>query len=633
MTRHAPRKFSDGSAELVYAIDAAGKIRHISEVERGYACDCTCPACGAMLNARKGPDNVHHFGHRSFFSCANGPETALHKLAKEIISTERRLLVPEVKAIFGEQSSLIHQRKLVCFDEVVEEARHLSQLVPDIHAKLDEHHLFVEIYVTHACDELKRENLRANGVAAVEIDLSRLRRDSERSVVRDAVIEKADRQWLFHPRIDAAVDAMRIAHRAKVNAQRKQFDDEVSVRLRRYDAGLTELAIRKVASPDNTKEFFRIGLGNHIGCSLGGSGGFTVTEREWQYRVLRVFIPKDDVRRSFRHQAIFEWIKDKKLLRAGFHYVRPELEEAMRERNSQFLSPYRAIEAYLDELVGRGVLQKIKSYSLSEAVFTKLMDLRESIDRKHQRRTSLVERIEKLLERLPESELDDFSLNDWMWQVQEDGMSFGEAIEADDESFDAMLVPLRKIEAMMFRKGAAVAYSLGLPIGAEQARQMEARKREADDREAAKQAEAVRREEALQKAAADRGDALGLTAAKHGDEWVSWITIGQPELDGMTPLAVAILGQEGADRARRLLQSLIERRDEECARNAEIERWKSELEREVFGLLKDRTQPFLDSPYALGPSGKKVKPRDYCVSKETFEECLKLATSIAKKKR
>jgi hypothetical protein len=106
-----------------------------------------------------------------------------------------------------------------------------------------------------------------------------------------------------------------------------------------------------------------------------------------------------------------------------------------------------------------------------------------------------------------------------------------------------------------------------------------------------------------------------------------------PDLDGMTPLAVASLGQEGADRANRLLHRLIERRDEERARNAENERWKSETEREIFELLRDRTQPFLDSPFALGSSGKKAQPRGYFVSKETFEFCLKLATSIAKKKR
>jgi hypothetical protein len=81
--------------------------------------------------------------------------------------------------------------------------------------------------------------------------------------------------------------------------------------------------------------------------------------------VLRLFLPKDDNRRAYLHQTIFEQLKSKGLLRPGFQYVKPELEEAMRERNDLFLSPYRAVEANLDELVGRGVLQKGRSYSLS----------------------------------------------------------------------------------------------------------------------------------------------------------------------------------------------------------------------------------------------------------------------------
>ena len=39
---------------LVYAFNADGKLVHISEVEKGKACGCRCPACNEPLIARKG---------------------------------------------------------------------------------------------------------------------------------------------------------------------------------------------------------------------------------------------------------------------------------------------------------------------------------------------------------------------------------------------------------------------------------------------------------------------------------------------------------------------------------------------------------------------------------------------------
>lgn len=47
--------FSSSSADLVYGVNAAGKIVHISDVRSGLECRCQCPACGKPLVAKKGP--------------------------------------------------------------------------------------------------------------------------------------------------------------------------------------------------------------------------------------------------------------------------------------------------------------------------------------------------------------------------------------------------------------------------------------------------------------------------------------------------------------------------------------------------------------------------------------------------
>ncbi|GAA3840544.1 hypothetical protein GCM10022626_03710 [[Pseudomonas] carboxydohydrogena] len=498
--------------------------------------------------------------------------------------------------------------------------------MPDLYVERDGHRLLVEIYVTHACDELKRAELKSRGIATLEIDLSRFPRNASRAQVEEAVLEKAGRYWVYHPKIDAEVEAMRTMYLAKLDAQRLRFEKEVADCLRRYDLGLKELANRTVEPFNVDGEFFRIGLGAHVGCSVGGAGGFLVTEQEWQFAILRTFLPEDVQPLSYRTKAFFEWLKKQQWIRAGFQYIRPELEDAARGHNDQFRSPYRTVETYLDELVERGVLQKHRSYSLSTNLVDDLLDLRTLDQRKASRRKSLSERIEKILASLPEHERGDLTVKSWMTLPQDGGKSFDAVIEDDDEIFDDMIGPLRKIEAMMFRKGPSVLQALGLPIEHEQERQMEARRLEAEAKE-------LEKAEALRVAAEKRGEKLQSTASAHGDEWASWIETAHPSLDGKTPLAAAVEGEDGLNQALALLLHALDKRARERSKAEEIHRWQTALGREVLTILGSAAQPFLNSPYPLGASGRKFRPRDYCMSEATFRECVELAKDVLKKRR
>jgi len=60
-----------------------GELLHISQVERGLACDCQCPVCNDQLVARMGSIKKHHFAHFRNVEC-NG-ETYLHILGKRLI--------------------------------------------------------------------------------------------------------------------------------------------------------------------------------------------------------------------------------------------------------------------------------------------------------------------------------------------------------------------------------------------------------------------------------------------------------------------------------------------------------------------------------------------------------------------
>ena len=626
VTQHAPPKYSSKEAKLVYGVDAVGVMRHISEVQRGDACGCTCPACNAPLTARKGHDNVHHFGHQASTSCSTAPETALHRLGKEIVATKLHLVLPEVRAEFNGEAIVIHKAGQRSFDNAIQEARHLQNVVPDLYVERAGRRLLVEIYVTHACDELKRAELKNRGIATVEIDLSGLPRNASRSEVEAAVLETATRYWVFHPKIDAEVAAMRARHQLRLDAERLKFEKEIADCLRQYDIGLKDLASRKARPLNEDGEFFRIGLGAHIGCSVGGAGGFLVTEREWQFAILRTFLPKEEKVLSYRPKAFVDWLKKRNWIRSGFQYIRPELEDAARGENDRFRSPYRAVECYLDELVERGILRKVHSYSLSTALADDLFDLRACDRRKASRRKNLSDRIEKILESLPEDERDGLTVDSWMMLPQVDGRSFDAVIEANDESFDHMIACLGKIEAMMFRKGPPVVQTLGLPIEHEQERQMDARRLEAEARESEKA-------EMLKNAAEARGKALKSMASEYGNEWVHLIETPHSAFDGSAPLAAAVGGEAGLNQALMFLQAALEKRAREHSEAEAIYQWLTTLEYEAYKILGDRARWFLKSPYSFKARGGKFRPWDYCVSEATYKECIELAKDVLKRRR
>ena len=79
----------DGRESLVFGERADGTMAYIAEVSPGLECNCVCPGCGTRLVACKGNKQDHHFGHYGVGDrrpCQTGPETALHKFAKEVLT-------------------------------------------------------------------------------------------------------------------------------------------------------------------------------------------------------------------------------------------------------------------------------------------------------------------------------------------------------------------------------------------------------------------------------------------------------------------------------------------------------------------------------------------------------------------
>jgi hypothetical protein len=467
---------SGSSPELVYALNEAGKLAHISEVVPGAACNCRCPnpACGKPLIAKvrqlkayqNGKYRAQHFAHEADQACANAPESALHLLAKEVVEGELMLRLPEVKAVYRAQTKLLHKENEVRFTKAIPEAKELGSVIPDIYVERDGRLLLVVIFVTHACGQDKIAELKKKGIATVEVDLSTFPRDASRGEVKHGVLRTARRYWVFHPKIDAAVEEMRQETERRELAGRMAFNARIDVLVSAYDAGLNEIEAMRPPKFNRSEDISRLGLAEQIGLKGDGAGCFAVAPRVWQHSLLQhVFFPKDDAEApSFRVKDLFDWFEKRKFIRSEFRYVAPEIEDALAARCIGFATPYRAIERYLDLLVKRGVLANDRGYSLAYPLQLKLGEMRHAGKVRAARKIDVIERVEKILQAIPDHERLGLTAARWLVLPQACGLSVQEAIDRDDARLSDTMRKVAAIEAMLFHRGKIAEESLALQL-------------------------------------------------------------------------------------------------------------------------------------------------------------------------
>lgn len=153
-----------------------GKLLHVSEVSRGLACNCVCPACGDRLVARQGPIREHHFAHAARRDCRTAIETALHVAAKEILASRKEIVLPSVQIQFRHRSRTIAEEQRYQLASVALERR-LTDIVPDVIAHVGNRPLLIEVRVTHGIEVQKLARIQSLDLSTVEIDLAAAPRD------------------------------------------------------------------------------------------------------------------------------------------------------------------------------------------------------------------------------------------------------------------------------------------------------------------------------------------------------------------------------------------------------------------------------------------------------------------------
>lgn len=295
-----------GTVALPWGVGVDGRMRHISAVASGLACECTCPGCGQRLVAKKGQEQAHHFAHRGDVSCRRAYESMLHRLAKQFIQDEGRFCLPPVEASLG--SRTVVERGATEFrpDRVEVEVR-LEGIQPDVVAYKttggEERRLLIEIAVTHFCDEIKRETIRSRQLPAIEIDLSGVSRDAAPDEVRNEILDRAPRRWLFNRHGESALRRLVAEERRKEEAARVRRERAEAAERERVAAAAREL-LRDVRGSVNGKpsrgsheqrlgiaDMRDAGLGHVLGLEIdGASACLNVVAEIWQGEILARFI-------------------------------------------------------------------------------------------------------------------------------------------------------------------------------------------------------------------------------------------------------------------------------------------------------------------------------------------------------
>ncbi|RWL99703.1 MAG: hypothetical protein EOR68_12790 [Mesorhizobium sp.] len=529
-----------------------------------------------------------HFAHHHRDACGGGPETALHKLAKQIIQERLLLFVPKRIASHGNVERILPGREKIELESATLEFRDPQQIVPDLYVTLDGRKLFVEIAVTHPCDEEKIRRVRQHGIAAIEIDLSHIARDAAPEVVADAVIRSAPRKWLFNEAIDnAVIELQKEANAARLAAENKLSADA------RQKARAYDIALRSSPKPlpISTIDVLRgIGLDKHIGIEVAGHACFTTHPSNWQAIVLADVLYGEGLGKKLPTAvSVTKHLASKGLIRPEFRWINNDLEAAIQTLDNRFAAPWRAVEFYLKYLTGVGVaLDWTHGFALSPAVASSWFDwVMEEMGRSAARK-GIEETIGWLLDQLPDEERDGMTVEDWLNMNNPETAEPYVALLESTQTMQPVEAELRAIVGLFNGTRTDVRELLGLPIANECDRRLAviATKEAERKASAAVQAETIK---------INRQNELAEYAETVLADPDAWLNEAHPDLDGRSPLEAAYHGYHAAAKARGILSAIERRQQADRDSLAEANLWRQKLRKAVEQRLsKDEAQAFLN---------------------------------------
>jgi hypothetical protein len=330
---------SKAEIRFPFGVDRTNRVVHISDVERGRACDCTCPGCGAPLIAAKGAVQKHHFKHAVELDCEGAAESAIHRAAKQMLRERKQLNLPEhrIEAAFFDSRGVRHCEaemvvrpgKVAVFDSVEEEVG-LHGMRADLLAIEGNRPLIIEIRFRHPVDDEKRAKIVAAGISAIEIDLSDLLGEhiADWSTFCALINDRSRMTWLHnakekqaHENLQKRLPAVKAAREKKNEYQEKTQLRQALSKMRFYRSAAHLAALSAGAEGHyiwQYHQFLRLRwdeLPTFVNLPVpNGDWIYKCDRRLWQIAIYSHWIVKK--RKSFSLAYVDNWLEDALGLRA-----------------------------------------------------------------------------------------------------------------------------------------------------------------------------------------------------------------------------------------------------------------------------------------------------------------------------
>ena len=160
-----------------YAIhDKTKKIVYIKNADNGLSCNCKCLECDERLEAVQGQIREWYFRHNKNINCKGGQETAIHKLAKQIIVDNSQIVIPGDTLFYSQPR----------------QEERFSSIIPDVTVLANGQTIHFEIAVTHPVESLNETFYKNGQHKSIEIDLTNISYDIEPQELEKLILHQVE---------------------------------------------------------------------------------------------------------------------------------------------------------------------------------------------------------------------------------------------------------------------------------------------------------------------------------------------------------------------------------------------------------------------------------------------------------
>lgn len=395
-------------AQYVYGVLlASGKTISILDVPEERAdrvgWDCICPSCGMALTAKRGKNRESHFAHAFSYQrqgnrqrcvAESANETALHRMAKEIIVEELEngvgtievppALCTRAEAVPDDIPEMIvrqlppvyeHQINPLVYTEV-----HIEQWYegyrPDIIVETSDGKYLVEILVTHAVEADKKKMAREQKLPLLEINLKGFKDEPvNKDELRKYILsERLCKKWIVRPHEEdvlIAGEKYYASHPVVLDYRKKQESLKVLLDPNRYTNAVKVqqgLTAKRWDEAFTKLHFYQKGmdLPFFVNIPIPGEVIFWCDRRVWQSAIFdtQVFYRRDEA--SINIPNVFWNIRKhdgpfKNLPRIKVDYVLSDIEIDARGHQSDEALGIHVVRAYIKHLEKLGFIRTMFS--------------------------------------------------------------------------------------------------------------------------------------------------------------------------------------------------------------------------------------------------------------------------------